>query len=737
MTDDMFPQMQSDVANTRPTTKRRKIALACNYCRARKTRCDGRQPACSTCENKGAGSTCVYEQGTLKTRRYVSTLEARVQEYERRRVMELMDDGPGEDTRQAAVVAVSRSDNSPISTVQGDFSTGEGPTAKSPCHEAIETDAMVIVPSSEGDVTNHLGESSPMAFVRSMLRTIGKNDSPLHATNTKPTNGSRPERSYLSPQSQDGDLDLDPVSLPTRRVADGLVKAFWEYLHPLLPILHKPTFMKSYRLQWVGEDEACPSHSSGGQDDPPFLSTLNIVFAISCQFSDQITTTRKRVFADTFYRRSRRIFADELLDYPTLATVQLLLLTGVYLQSTAHANRCWNIVGSAIRTAQSLGLHLDRTAGAENQLQREMERRVWHTCIFLDRQLAVTFGRPAMIYGRSKIPLPLLIDDEYLLENGEGSQPHKPAEISSFVYSCQLFDILNEILSSFYSDKSNEPQPSNPPSTTYQELSTVMRLNSALDDFQDTLPSYLVISPDSANPITPVHDKVALGAKILYSRFLYIRIFLLRPILLLVAEVSTNPPGEKNPYKSDSLEQQLAFKACSLCVSTVQTLIAHIYKNMDSSYWTSISHKIHCKTSLPYSYFQDCLLNTSDAFSCAIVLVAARLCPAPELNFETGSLQTSWSQCIKIFEQYMPHFPCASHVIQILEMLEQRMPHLTAEGETNMQGPRNSMASVDEPIWPSWAMLDDLLQCEPMGQTFVGDKWPEEMLSTFGWTESL
>jgi hypothetical protein len=91
------------------------------------------------------------------------------------------------------------------------------------------------------------------------------------------------------------------------------------------------------------------------------------------------------------------------------------------------------------------------------------------------------------------------------------------------------------------------------------------------------------------------------------ARFLYIRIFLLRPILLLVAEVATNPPGEKKPYKNESLEQQLALKACSLCVSTVQTLIAHIYKNMDSSYWTSISHKIHCKTSLVHSYFPDSL----------------------------------------------------------------------------------------------------------------------------------
>lgn len=54
-----------------PPLKRRKTQLACNCCRMRKTRCDGKRPICSPCERRGSGDDCLYEEGTLYTRKYV------------------------------------------------------------------------------------------------------------------------------------------------------------------------------------------------------------------------------------------------------------------------------------------------------------------------------------------------------------------------------------------------------------------------------------------------------------------------------------------------------------------------------------------------------------------------------------------------------------------------------------------------------------------------------------------
>ena len=65
------------------SVKRRKAQLACNYCRDRKTRCDGRQPACSPCQKRGCPQECVYGESTLRTQRQVAKLEQKIKELER------------------------------------------------------------------------------------------------------------------------------------------------------------------------------------------------------------------------------------------------------------------------------------------------------------------------------------------------------------------------------------------------------------------------------------------------------------------------------------------------------------------------------------------------------------------------------------------------------------------------------------------------------------------------------
>lgn len=43
-------------------------------------------------------------------------------------------------------------------------------------------------------------------------------------------------------------------------------------------------------------------------------------------------------------------------------------------------------MGAAVRTAQSLGLHLPETsAEVEDERERELWRRVWYGCVLMDR----------------------------------------------------------------------------------------------------------------------------------------------------------------------------------------------------------------------------------------------------------------------------------------------------------------------------------------------------------------
>lgn len=175
--------------------------------------------------------------------------------------------------------------------------------------------------------------------------------------------------------------------LPRRRNADDFLACYWEFTHPLFPVLHKPSFLKQYQQLWANEKESeVRDLDSLGLEELIFNATINLVFALGCKYSNLVAPAQKNSMSDEFYQKSRHLLLFEVLDSTSLSLVQMMCLTGVYLQSTQHANRCWNSVGLAIRVAQSLGLHLNEVTGKKiPQLEREMRRRVWHTCVNLDR----------------------------------------------------------------------------------------------------------------------------------------------------------------------------------------------------------------------------------------------------------------------------------------------------------------------------------------------------------------
>ena len=183
------------------------------------------------------------------------------------------------------------------------------------------------------------------------------------------------------------DRDESAAVFPPRRTADEYMHCFWEFVHPIFPILHRTTFMAKYDALWLSDGGALqPNDADTELDETIFSSTLNLAFALGCQFSQVVAPIRKSLLAEHFYQRHRKLFNFDILDSTSLPMVQMLLLTGVYLQSTKHASRCWNVVGLAIRAAQSLGLHLDQpVTKPDNQLNREMRRRIWWNCVILDR----------------------------------------------------------------------------------------------------------------------------------------------------------------------------------------------------------------------------------------------------------------------------------------------------------------------------------------------------------------
>lgn len=127
----------------------------------------------------------------------------------------------------------------------------------------------------------------------------------------------------------------------------------------------------------------------------------------------------------------------------------------------------------------------------------------------------MTFGRPLMILHPSHVKYPQLIDDEYLLDEGEGSQPAShESRLGFFVETIKLFDILDDILSTVYlKDSEVDSQPGQ------QNISfAIMRLNSDLDTFFADLPPHLRPAHGQDWPGISRDSCFSLQANVLYTR---------------------------------------------------------------------------------------------------------------------------------------------------------------------------------------------------------------------------
>lgn len=255
-------------------------------------------------------------------------------------------------------------------------------SARSQPQRRVDGLATVI---SEDDDSCLYGESSTIAFVRQVTRGARANDTAVLTSDQEDTtvyeSGQTSSDTVLLPLDIQLSTSQNLAVLPLRRTADNFLHCFWEFVHLLFPVIHKTSFIAKYDQLWLPIDTPMSD-----DEEIIFVSNINLVFALGCQFSGQVPSDQKVSTANEFYKRSRHVLLYDILGSASVSVIQWLLLSGIYLQSTRHASHCWNSVGLAIRLAQGLGLHLENPARrSENQLNREMRRRIWHTCVVLDR----------------------------------------------------------------------------------------------------------------------------------------------------------------------------------------------------------------------------------------------------------------------------------------------------------------------------------------------------------------
>jgi len=116
-------------------------------------------------------------------------------------------------------------------------------------------------------------------------------------------------------------------------------------------------------------------------------------------------------------------------------------------------------------------------------------------------------------------PCPLMIDDEFLQADGDGQQPlDTPSRMGLFVFSSKLYDILDKILITLYTEPDAETTLSKN-NNLPKLLSNALIYNRQLDDFYNSIPEYLRLPATEANSsIHAENSNVQLQSRILNCR---------------------------------------------------------------------------------------------------------------------------------------------------------------------------------------------------------------------------
>ncbi|KAH6684799.1 fungal-specific transcription factor domain-containing protein [Halenospora varia] len=680
----------------RELKRRRKTLLACNPCRSRKTRCDGGRPHCTVCTVRGAN--CIYEQNQLTSQPSLAEIRARLEILEKDNVTarEANSVATPEEASQALLtneVIQIQSDVHAIATPNEMNSRleiyrdhGRSNTLRiagnDEEHDASmplsgnesESHEMNRYPQSDNPKVDRLN-SSNISFLDNVAQASKSTKNQDHLA----TDGFRNQADHalgITPPEEDGlSLDVAAIALPERHLADDLLANFWENVHPIFPVLHRPSMIDCYEQLWVANRGQRSKSRYGDYSKPMFHAILNILLAIGCQYSNTSVPQQSFPMADLFYQRSKKLIPFDELDN-SLSTVQLLLLTGIYLQSTRYLDRCWNTIGLALRIAQGLGLHINKPISVtESQKQREMRRRVWYICVMMDRLTATTFGRPTLLSRNWPVPLPLAVDDEVLSETSEGVQPPGThSQLDGFVHSLGFFDLLGDVLSAFYIPA--EEQSSSRMSLETQlpsPLSTTLELNSRLDEFLGNLPHHLQLHREINLSGIPDTGFFELQARTLHFRSLYLRILLLRPYVLSRIQHGCNQDLVTNSKFISVLEQRVSTELIQLCLSTAHTVINNLH---DQIYGSNPSPSWHAV------YF---------AFAAATVIVAASHCS--ETRSSSDLADTSWDKALEIFHYNRAQSNSVHEALKTLKTFRGQVSKFAAA-----QGPAHKTAEINTTI---------------------------------------
>ncbi|GFF95317.1 uncharacterized transcriptional regulatory protein C1F7.11c [Aspergillus udagawae] len=345
---------------------------------------------------------------------------------------------------------------------------------------------------------------------------------------------------------------------PPRKHADHLVSLYWRCLDPLEPLLDHRSFWTAYQALFDGREMEC--------NEQIFLCTLNLVFALSTQIQESTPSEQRHSASRTFFLRAWHLLRPEIVLWQpgSLEIVQCLVLTTRYLQCTPNLQQTWMALGSAVRIALHIGLDRSEKNLTVSDRETQLTRDVWQHCVFMDRNLSWSLGRPSTVPSVPFFSLDVLRNGSNL----PGSDNMTDASV--FEKMQKLATIAGYIGLSQVLPANSAAERQDLVLQAQAELSAVMQVDKCLASLENGLPPgpYHSASGETAN----LFD----GRLILLRlRLAHTRIMLLRPLMarFCLSHLQTH---QVSPPAETSIGDPVLETCATICVENAQKLITLI-----------------------------------------------------------------------------------------------------------------------------------------------------------------
>nr|POE56226.1 putative transcriptional regulatory protein [Quercus suber] len=506
--------------------KRRRIARACDMCRRKKIKCDGKMPKCGHCENYK--TECIFTQvekkrAPPKGAKYIEGLEnrlARMESLLRLTGVVTEEDGGRTDlatlekrleerqsagvksaesspasphgfvplaprhalsngaARPVAAMAATSPDGSNKASVNALESDGSHSFRK----EAKEVDALAdqmcsLITNNYGE-TRYIGSSSGF----SIFSPKG-----IQWVNDKTGDASFQQMIAQATTSKQGFDHWKPEifndlfgrrvykPLPGRQECFALLKDYFEHFNRMFPLFHEPTFMHLVDRQYSSE----PYEGSG------WWASLNVALGVAhrLRVMSNVVGQEEDEHAWGYLKNAMAVVSELTMRNTDLLSVQALLGMALFLQGTPNPQPSFFLTAAAVRLSHSIGLHKRGSDFNLSDVENEQRKRVFWIAYLLDKDICLRSGRP-----------PSQDDDDMNVELPSEDPPDNVGNIpltkedesgrktmNLFRLMCTFAQIQSRVYKQLYSVRASRQSDG-------ELLNTIGELDAQLEEWKDQIP---------------------------------------------------------------------------------------------------------------------------------------------------------------------------------------------------------------------------------------------------------